>query len=106
MKKALFLLSLLAFISCGRSTPNDSDAKDAARAAIIHNLKNPDATFHHNEIITKISDSTYRYVETVNATNSFGGSIRQDVTVVVKWLKDDPSEVTNWAMLDLNFVNQ
>jgi len=106
MKKAILLLSFLAFMGCGNSTPDESNVKEAARAAIIQNLKNPDAKFHHNEVVTKISDSSYQYVETINATNGFGASIKQDVTVKVKWLKGDPSEVTNWSILDIQFFDR
>ena len=52
MKKVFLLFSLLALFSCGSSTPDESDAKEAARAAILKSLKNPlDARFHQNEVI-------------------------------------------------------
>ena len=107
MKKAILLLIFLAFISCGSSVPDESDAKEAARSAILQNLKNPNgANFHHNEIVKDLGDGTFEYTETVDATNSFGGVIAQNVTVQVKWLKDDPSEVTNWSIIDIQFVER
>lgn len=105
MKNFLLLLSFLAFISCGNSTPDEADAKEAARSAILQNLKNPvDMTFHQNETVKDLGDNTFEYKETINAPNSFGGSIKQDVTVQVKWLKDDPSEVSNWSIVDIQFA--
>lgn len=107
MKKVILLLGFLAFISCGHSTPDESDAKEAARSAILQNLKNPiDMTFHQNDVVKYLGDSIYEYKETINATNGFGGSIRQDVTVKVKWLKDDPSEVSNWSIVDIQFLER
>lgn len=107
MKKVFLLFSLLALFSCGSSTPDESDAKEAARAAILQNLKNPsDAKFHHNETVKILGDSTFEYRETINATNSFGGSIKQDAVVKVKFLQDDPSEVTNWSILDVQFLER
>lgn len=107
MRKVFLLLSFLAFISCGNSTPDESDAKEAARAAIIQNLKNPSGvTFHHNEIIKDLGDGAFEYVETVNATNSFGGVLAQNVTTKIKWLGGDPSEVQNWSVLDIQFVER
>lgn len=106
MKKAILLLSFLAFLGCGNSTPDESDVKEAARAAIIQNLKNPSAEFHHNEIIKDLGDGTFEYVEAVNATNSFGGIIAQNVTAKIKWLGGDPSEVQNWSVLNIQFVER
>ncbi len=107
MKKLLLSLIFLALIGCGNSTPDESDAKEAARAAILQNLKNPiDITFHQNEVVTEFADNIFEYKETINATNSFGGSIKQDVTVQVKWLKDDPSEVSNWTVVDIQFADR
>ena len=107
MRKAFLLLSFLAFISCGNSTPDESNAKEAARAAVLQNLKNPiDMTFHQNDVVKDLGDNTFEYKETINATNSFGGSIKQDVTVQVKWLKDDPSEVSNWTVVDIQFADR
>jgi len=105
MKKIFLLLfSLTVLLSCGSSTPNESNAKEAARAAILQNLKNPiNAKFHHNEIITALGDNTFEYKETINATNSFGGSIKQNAVVKVKWLKGDASEVSNWSILNIKF---
>lgn len=100
---ALFI-GLLNFTSCADSAPDETDAKEAARSAVLQNLKNPvDMTFHQNETIKNLGDNTFEYKETINATNSFGGSIKQDVTVQVKWLKDDPSEVSNWSIIDIQF---
>ena len=105
--KKLLLIILLALLSCSNSLPDESDAKEAARAAILQNLKSPlDAKFHHNETINKISNNTFEYKETINAKNSFGGSIKQTAIVKVKWLKDDPSEVTNWTVLNIEFINR
>ena len=53
-----------------------------------------------------LGDSTFEYRETINATNSFGGSIKQDAVVKVKFLQDDPSEVTNWSILDVQFLER
>lgn len=109
MKKlfTLLLLCSLTLSSCGHSTPDESDAKEAARSAVLQNLNNPiDMTFHQNDVVKDLGDSTYEYKETINAKNGFGGSIKQDVTVQVKWLKDDPTEVTNWTIVDIKFVNR
>ena len=108
MKKLLlFAIMAMGLTSCGSSTPDESDAKEAARSAILQNLKNPiDAKFHHNEIVKALGDNTFEYTETVNATNGFGGSIAQNATVKVKWLKDDPSEVSNWTIIDIQFVDR
>lgn len=107
MKKLILLLSFLAIISCGDSTPNESDAKEAARSAVLQNVKNPtDLTFHQNDVVKDLGANTFEYKETINATNSFGGSIKQDVTVQVKWLKDDPSEASNWTVVDIQFADR
>lgn len=107
MKRVLLFISFLAIMSCGSSTPDESTAKEAARAAVLQNLKNVSATeFHQNEEVKDLGDNTFEYKETVNATNSFGGSIAQNVTVKVKWLKDDPSEITNWTILDIQFTER
>lgn len=107
MKKAILLLSFLAFISCGHSNPDESDAKEAARSAVLQNLKNPiDMTFHQNDVVKDLGDNIFEYKETINATNSFGGSIKQEVTVQVKWLKDDPSEVSNWSVINIQFADR
>lgn len=107
MKKVFLLFSLLALFGCGSSTPDESDAKEAARAAVIQNLKSPaDAKFHQNDVVKELGDNTYEYKETVNATNSFGGSIKQDVTAKVKWIGGDPSEVTSWTILDIQFMDR
>lgn len=107
MKKILLLLSLLAIAGCGNSTPDESTAKEAARAAVIQNLKDVTSTeFHQNEKVKNLGDNTFEYKETVNAKNSFGGSIAQNVTVKVKWVKDDPSDVTNWTILDIQFTDR
>lgn len=105
MKKILLLFSLVVLFSCGSSTPNEADAKEAARAAVLQNLKNPtDVKFHHNETIKNIGNNTFEYRETINATNSFGGSIKQDAILKVKWLKDDPGEVSNWSIISIEFI--
>lgn len=104
MKKVFLVLSFLAIVSCGNSTPDESDAKEAARAAVISNLKNPiDIQFHQNEVIKDLGENTFEYKETINATNSFGGSIKQEATVKVKWIKEDPSEVSNWSVINIKF---
>ncbi|MFZ4522984.1 MAG: hypothetical protein ACOYNC_14840 [Bacteroidales bacterium] len=106
--KISILITIISFFlltSCGgNSAPDNSDAKEAARAAIIHSLKDPkSASFHHDEVIKKYGDSTFLYTETVNATNSFGGSIAQIVTIEVKWTGGDPSVVENWTFSKLQF---
>lgn len=107
MKKVLLIFITIAFASCGNSKADSSDAKKAARAAVLQYLKNPvNMEFHQNEIVTDIGDNTFEYKETINGTNSFGGSIKQDAIVKVKWLKDDPSEVTNWSILDIQFKDK
>lgn len=107
MKKALLLLSILFLIRCGNSTPDESDVKDASRAAILQALKNPtDAEFHHNESVKDLGDGTFEYAESVNATNSFGGKLAQNATVKVKWNGGDPSEVQNWSILDVQFAER
>ncbi|WP_131387679.1 hypothetical protein [Flavobacterium suncheonense] len=104
MKKVILFLSILVFIGCGNSEPNESNAKEAARAAIIHNLKNINsANFHQNEVIADLGGGVYQYKETVNATNNFGGSIANDVTVKVKYVGGDASEVSSWSILDIQF---
>lgn len=104
MRALLFSIIFLAFVSCGSSTPNEADAKEAARAVVLQNLKNPkDMSFHQNDVVKNLGDNTFEYTETINATNSFGGSIKQDVTVIVKWIKDDPSDITNWSVIDIQF---
>lgn len=104
MKKLILLFSLLIVFNCGSSEPNESNAKQAARAAILQNLKQPqDVTFHHNETVLDLGHHTFEYQETINATNSFGGSIKQNAVVKIKWLKDDPSEVSNWSLIDIRF---
>lgn len=106
MKKIFLLLTLFALISCGHSAPDESDAKEAARAAVLQNLKNPvDMKFHQNDVVKDLGDNTFEYKETINASNSFGGSIKQNVVIKVKWLKDDPSEASNWTVLDLRFID-
>jgi len=95
----------LLLTSCVHSTPNNSDAKEAARAAIIHNLKDPtSAKFYHNETINNIGNNTFVYTETLIATNSFGGSIVQNVTVKVKWKGGNPSKIENWEWSDLQII--
>ena len=107
MKKLLLVLVIFFFISCGNSTPDKSDAKEAARAAIIHNLKDTMSdTFHQIEVVTDLGNNTFQYVETVGATNSFGGVITQNAVVKVKWLKDDPSEVSNWSIVNIEFIER
>jgi len=107
MKKILLLLSFLTIISCGSSTPDESTAKEAARAAVLQNVKSPSSTeFHQNEIVTDLGDNTFEYKETVNATNAYGGSIAQNATVKVKWIGEDPSEVSNWTVLDIQFTER
>ena len=106
MKKILLLLIAFATFSCGSSTPDESNAKEAARAAILHSLKNPDAQFHQNETIEDSGNGTFLYKETINATNSFGGSLAQDVTAKVKWNGGDPSEVQSWSLIDLQFADR
>ena len=107
MKNLILLLSFLAFMSCGNSTPDNSDVKDAARAAILHSLKNPtDAKFHHNEVVKDLGDGQFQYTETVNATNSFGGNIAQNVMAKIKWNGGDPSEISNWSIIDMQFVDR
>ena len=101
MKKLLLLFICTALLSCGSSEPNEANAKEAARAAILQNLKNPtDVSFHHNEKIHDLGLNTFEYRETINATNSFGGSIKQNAVVKVKWLKDDAREVSNWSIIE------
>lgn len=106
MKKLIVLILAFSIFSCGSSTPNESDAKQAARAAIIHSLKNPDAKFHQNETIQDLGDGTFLYKESINATNSYGGSIAQNVTAKVKWNGGDPSEVQSWSVVDLEFEDR
>jgi hypothetical protein len=107
MKKTFLLFSLLALFSCGSSTPDESDAKEAARAAILERLKNPlDARFHQNETIKDLGKGAYLYTETVNSTNSFGGSISQNVTLEVKWLGEDPSNVENWVVMNIDVTER
>jgi len=104
MNKFILISALFVIFSCGTSMPNESHAKEAARAAIIQNLKNPlDVKFHQNETVESLGDNTFEYTETINATNSFGGSIKQNAVVKVKWLKDDPDEVSNWTVLSIEF---
>lgn len=104
MKKLLLFISLATLLSCSNSTPDKSDVKDAARAAILHHLKDMNsAKFHHNEIVSDIGNNTYTYTETVNATNSFGGSVAQNVVVKLKWNGGDTSDVSSYSLLDLQF---
>ena len=103
----LILIPVIIFflLSCdGNSAPESNDAKEAARAAIIHNLKDPKSVkFHHDEVIKKIDDSSFLYTETVNASNSYGGSIAQIVTIEVNYRGGDPSTVENWSYTNLQF---
>ncbi|MBP4140037.1 hypothetical protein [Flavobacterium geliluteum] len=100
MKKILLLLSFI-LLSCGHSIPNESDAKEASRAALLQRVKNPmDVTFFQNEKVLDLGDGNFQYNETISATNGFGGTITQNAIVKVKWLKDDPSEVSNWTVID------
>lgn len=102
--KKLLLLSLIGLMSCSNSTPDDGNVKDAARAAILHNLKDLNsAKFHHNEIVSDLGNNIYTYTETVNATNSFGGSIANNAIVKLKWNGGDPSEVSSYQLIDLQF---
>ena len=101
------LIAFLSFIGCGNSTPDESDAKEAARAAVLQNLKSPSgAKFHQNETVKDLGDNTFEYVETVEATNSFGGTIAQNATAKIKWNGGDPSEVQNWSVIDVQFVDR
>lgn len=109
MKKAILILTLclITLISCSSSTPDEADAKEAARAVVLQNVKNPvDLKFHQNDEVKNIGNNTFEYKETINATNSYGGSIVQNVTVTVKWIKDDPSEVKNWSIIDIQFSDR
>lgn len=107
MKKVLLSISFLALISCGSSIADESNAKEAARAAILNKLTSPSsAKFHHNEVVKKIDDSTFNYTETIESTNSFGGMIAQNAIVKVKWISGDASEVTNWSVLDIQFAER
>ena len=104
MKKLFLTFSFLTLISCGNSTPDNSDVKDVARVVIMSNLKDPTTTkFHHNENVKDLGDSTFVYTETINATNSFGGSIAQNATITIKWAGGEPSEITNWRIVDTQF---
>ena len=107
MKKLLFIITLTLLISCEHSTPNNSDVKNTARAVIIHNLKNLNsAKFHHNEVIKKTSDNVFIYYETVNATNSFGGSIAKNAIITIKWMGNNPSNIENWTIIDAQFKDR
>lgn len=107
MKKIIIILTAFSLIGCGSSTPDEATAKEAARAAIIHNLKDPSsAEFHQNEKVKDLGNNTFEYTESVNATNSFGGKIAQDVNVQVKWNGGDPSEVNNWSVVDIHFLER
>lgn len=109
MKKVFLSIILCAVLlmSCGSSNPTEADAKEAARTVVLQNVKNPvDLKFHQNDEVKNIGDNTFEYKETINATNSYGGSIAQNVTVKVKWIKDDPSEVQNWSIIDIQFSDR
>ena len=107
MKRLFILCLLFTLISCGSSTPDDSDVKNASRAVIIRNLKNLNsAKFHHNEVVKKVSDSIFTYLETVNATNTYGGSVAQNAFVKLKWIGGDPSEISSWSVVDISFSNR
>lgn len=109
MKKAIFILTLCltTLLSCSSSTPDETDAKEAARAVVLQNVKNPvDLKFHQNDEVKNLGDNTFEYKETINATNSYGGSIAQNVIVKVKWIKGDPSEVQNWSLVDIQFTDR
>lgn len=107
MKKLFLLTVFFIAIACGSSTPSDSDVKNAARAAILHNIKDPtSAKFHQNDQVQDLGDNTYSYSESVNATNSFGGSVAQNVFVKLKWTGNDPSEVGSYQLLDLRMENR
>ncbi|AUS04508.1 hypothetical protein [Pseudotamlana carrageenivorans] len=102
MRKLLLIFGLLAFFSCTSSEPNEANAKNAARSAIIQKVKNPtDLKFHHNEVISNLGYNTFQYQETINATNGFGGSIKKNAVVKVKWIKGDASEVSSWIIEDI-----
>lgn len=109
MKNVILGITLGIFLmtSCSSSTPNEADAKEAARAVVLQNVKNPvDLKFHQNDEVKNLGDNAFEYKETINATNSYGGSIEQNVTVTVKWIKDDPSEVKNWSIIDIKFSDR
>lgn len=107
MKKLLFLLGFATVISCGSSTPDDSDIKQAARAAILSNVKDPTSTtFHQNEVVKNLGENVYSYSETINATNGFGGSIAQNIFVKIKWTGTDPSEVSSYQLVDLQYSDR
>lgn len=107
MKNIILVLSLFIAISCGDSKPNESDAKEAARAAIIHNLINPSGVkFYHDEIVKDLGNGEFEYSETVDATNTFGGSIAQKATAKIKWNGGDPSKMENWSVLDVQFYER
>lgn len=106
MKKLILLLAFFVF-SCGTSSPDKGDAKQAGRAALLQNMKNPmGVTFFQNDNVKIISENVFEYTETISATNSFGGTITQNAIIKIKWLQDDPSEVTNWAVLDLKLLDR
>ncbi len=104
MKKLLSAFVLLVLFCCTNSKPSDSNIKDAARAAILTNLKDMgSAKFHHNETVQDLGNQIYRYQETVNANNSFGGSLSKNIVVTLKWSGQDPSEISSYILQDLQF---
>ena len=46
MRKSILAFIFIAFISCGSSEPDESDAKQAARSAILQNLKKYSTTHY------------------------------------------------------------
>ena len=104
MKKLLAVAGVLLLCNCSSKTADEANVKEAARAAIIHNLKSPSSVkFHHNEYVKQIDDSTFIYTETIEATNTYGGLIAQNAYTTVKWKGGDASDVDNWNVLDLQF---
>jgi len=87
--------------------PEASDLKEAARAQIIHNLKDPTSPeFFNNGKFTKETDSIYIYTESLKALNGFGLKVPQDAYVKLKWTGSDPDEIDSYILLDLKFKNR
>ncbi len=98
MKTLLATLLLTTLLSCGERKITHIDAKVEAEIYVREKLQSPSTAVFGNTTATKVKDSVYSVIGSVDAQNAFGGVRRAYWNVEVEFYKNDKIQFRDFVI--------